>query len=300
MRTLVTSLGLVVGLLFLPPAVSADDQHYGLRAVPFVFVGAEGECGDGYPAGSRIVTSAWLGGMGLPDNGGPNVGLDPTDNPNKRDRHMGLLLNKNGTTPDCSSAGARILGVAGMYVGLGFTLGFDYRLGGHCGAGAPRFNVVAKTLLGPETFHFVGGCANAATTPAVQDPLQWGTVRFTSLQSFPPIPIGSRIRSITLIYDEGTDVPTASDPLGVGLAVVDNIYINGRVIRSGTGIMPHPRDDDDDDCDNDGIKDYDDEDDDNDGMHDDWDSDDDNDGITDEDAVLTAHEIAAILGALIH
>jgi hypothetical protein len=304
MKSCVTSVGLVVGLLcglcLMPPAVSADDYHPNLRAVPFVFVGTADECG---VAGSRIVTSAWLGGMGLPDNGGLNTTLlDLAENPNKRDPHMGLLLNKNGPTPDCSSSGARILGAEGMLVTTTFTLGFDYRLGGHCGAGAPRFNVVVKPLLGPETFHFVGGCSNAVPTPAPQDPLEWESVRFLGInpaQAFPPIPPGSRIRSITLLYDEGTDTPTVSSPLGVGLAVVDNIYINGRFIRSGRGIMPHPRDDGDDDCDNDGVKDYDDEDDDNDGMHDDWDTDDDNDGILDADAVLTAHDLAAILGSLI-
>jgi hypothetical protein len=84
---------------------SNDDPNGTLRAVPFVFVGRAGDCG---PAlGSRIVTSAWLGGMGLPDNGGTNVG------DNQSDPHFGLLLSKNGLTADCSSSGARIEGVGG-------------------------------------------------------------------------------------------------------------------------------------------------------------------------------------------
>src|SRR3954469_15346155 len=54
--------------------VLADNDHdrdnNKLKARPFVFVGKAGDCG---PApGSNIVTSAWLGGMGLPDNGGAN------------------------------------------------------------------------------------------------------------------------------------------------------------------------------------------------------------------------------------
>ena len=53
------------------------------------------------------MTAAWLGGMGLPDNGGQNTTpLDVATNPNKNDPHRGLLLSKNGPTPDCSSAGA--------------------------------------------------------------------------------------------------------------------------------------------------------------------------------------------------
>jgi len=82
------------------------DEGRGLEAVPFEFVGKAGDCGVGYAAGSRIVTAAWLKGMGLPDNGGMNSNpLDSSNNPNKGDRHSGLLLSKNGSTPDCSAAG---------------------------------------------------------------------------------------------------------------------------------------------------------------------------------------------------
>jgi hypothetical protein len=221
-----------------------DDDRRGnnrnLQAVPFVFVGRAGDCGTGYPAGSNIVTSAWLRGMGLPDNGGPNSNTaNPQDNPNKRDPHLGLLLSKNGPTPDCSSAGARITGVQGMTVDAAFTLGFDYRNGGHCGAGAPRFNVEFRTPANTSGFSFVGGCANGVPTPATQDAAEWTQVRFTAAQQFPPIPPGSRIRNISIIYDEGTDVPTLpQNPSGIGLAVIDNIFINGRYIRSGSGITP--------------------------------------------------------------
>lgn len=216
-----------------------NDSDGKLKAVPFTFVGRPDACGPA--AGSQIVTAAWLGGMGLPDNGGPNVGTVPTDNPNKRDPHTGLLLSKNGPTPDCSSSGAVIKGVKGMRVDATFVLGFDYRNGGHCGAGAPRFNVtVENDLTGMETTHFVGGCANAAPVPAAQDPLQWSTARFTAAQQFPPIPPGSRIRRISILYDEGTDTVTPQDPNGVGLAVIDNIFINARFIRSGHGIADGP------------------------------------------------------------
>lgn len=238
------------GALAMPARAGVVDGCPGcpaLSAVPFAFVGAEGDCGtlptgDPYPAGSNIVTAAWLCGMGLPDNGGDNFGLTPFDNPNKQDPHLGLLLNKNGTTFDCSAPGASILGVAGIQTGLLTELGFDYRNGGHCGAGAPRFNVVVADPLGNQTFHFVGGCANdAGFAPAPQDPLQWTRVRFTltnPVEAFPIILPGSTIVSIDLIYDEGTDTTSLSDPNGVGLAVVDNIFIVDTFIRSGTGIEP--------------------------------------------------------------
>jgi len=200
------------------------DEGRGLEAVPFEFVGKAGDCGAA--AGSRIVTAAWLKGMGLPDNGGMNSNpLDSSNNPNKRD---GLLLSKNGPTPDCSAAGASIKGVKGMTVSETFEVGFDYRNGGHCGAGAPRFNVTTRDGV----FSFVGGCANGTPSPAPQDPSEWTRVRInvtSPSQAFPPLAVGSEIESISIIHDEGTDTAN-NDTQGVGLAVVDNIFINGELI----------------------------------------------------------------------
>src|SRR5262245_8516043 len=223
----------IVAVVPVAPAFAGDDDDE-LRAVPFVFVGAPGDCGP--LPGSNIVTSAWLPGMGLPDNSGPNTAT------NAADRRFGLLLSKNGLTSDCSAAGAEIKGVRGMRVTSPFVLGFDYRNGTHCGGGAPRFNVTVKTG-GVESFHFVGNCATDTPVGATQDSAQWTTLRFGTASQSPPIPSGGRVVSIEIIFDEGTDQPGAEDPRGVGLGNIDNIYINGRVIRSGRGIEPSPDDD---------------------------------------------------------
>ncbi len=175
--------------------------------------------------------------MGLPDNGGANTSAaDFATNPNKRDPHLGLLLSKNGATVDCSAAGAEIDGVKGMEVGATFVLGFDYRNGGHCGGGAPRFNVSYTAPDGSDGFSFVGNCATDTPTPAPQDPAEWTRLRFGAPSQFPPVPPGSRIKSISIIYDEGTDSVSVEDPRGVGLAVIDNIFVNGRTITRGSGI----------------------------------------------------------------
>ena len=215
-------------------AALADGGSRRLTATPWVFVGAANDpngCGNPYPAGSKIVTSAWLGGMGLPDNGGLNA-VPATHN----DPHLGLLLNKNGPTPDCSSAGATINGVKGMKVDATFELGYDYRNGGHCGAGAPRFNV--DTDMG---FFFVG-CANAPQGGAPQDPGQWTRTRSIvetcgSECYAGRIPDGATIKSIDIVFDEGTSTAN-NDTEGVGLAVIDNIDINGKLITSGSGVEP--------------------------------------------------------------
>jgi hypothetical protein len=224
-----------------------DDNSHRLKAEPVVFVGKAGDCGElrpgvDYPAGSRIVTAAWLGGMGLPDNGGANTtASDLATNPNKRDPHLGLLLSKNGPTPDCSAAGAEIKGF--KKGGTITELGFDFRKGGHCGAGAPRFN-----LTSDQGWTYFAGCSAGAHTPAPQDPAQWERVRhgnasvFAASPAAPPFVFGTtRVDSIAIIYDEGTDAPSAEDPNGVGLAVIDNIDINRQLITRGSGIEPKPR-----------------------------------------------------------
>src|SRR5258708_28433755 len=103
---LVVAMVLVVGGL--SPVAAADQPQ--LRAVPFVFIGKADDCGAG-TFGSHIVTSAWLGGMGLPDSGGDmalNGVLDTANDP-----HHGPPLSKKGPSTDCSSAGARITRQAG-------------------------------------------------------------------------------------------------------------------------------------------------------------------------------------------
>jgi len=114
-RTVVGSFLVAGAVGIVGPATAWAADEGALGAVPFEFVGTVANCGG--IAGSRIVTAAWLRGMGLSDSGGPN---DPRN---------GLLLSKNGATADCSSAGASIKGVKGMVVTDTFELGFDYRNG---------------------------------------------------------------------------------------------------------------------------------------------------------------------------
>ena len=131
-------------------------------------------------------------------------------------------------------------------------LGFDYRNGGHCGAGAPRFNLVTTDNV----LHFIGGCANGTKTPAPQNTAEWTRVRFNlSTLAVPALSSGARIKSLSVIFDEGTDTSSADDPFGVALAVVDNIDVNGVLI--GRGSNPASNGDDDDKDENDKGKDKD-------------------------------------------
>src|SRR5436309_13043477 len=111
----------MIALMGLVPAgkAAADDKDNEdkLQAKPFTFVGTAADCAPS-PAGSQIVTAAWLAGMGLPDNGTSLNGAPGSAN----DPHFGLLLSKNGPTTDCSSSGARLRRAAGMTVRGGWQL----------------------------------------------------------------------------------------------------------------------------------------------------------------------------------
>jgi hypothetical protein len=133
-------------------------------AVAGTFIGTAGQCAPS-PAGNKIVTSAWVNGVGLPDDG--------TANPSGATAHQGLLLSKNGPTPNCSAAFASIAGwTPGDTLAA---LGFDYRLGGHCGAGAPRFNVVD---MASNIYFF--GCASGTSSATPQDPANWTRITFNA------------------------------------------------------------------------------------------------------------------------
>jgi hypothetical protein len=219
---------LVFGAAALAVAASGVDQASAqtrYQAREFTFVGTAAQCGG--TAGSNIVTASWLAGMGLPDDGSPN--------PDGRNAHQGLLLSKNGPTPNCSSAGAEIVGwTSGDTLSA---LGFDFRRGGHCGAGAPRFNV---TDTSGNVYFF--GCAGGTHSPAPQDPAQWERVRFTTSADGSPATFVfgmTPVASIDILFDEGTDTAN-NDTEGVGLAVLDNIRINETTItmRRGNRIVP--------------------------------------------------------------
>jgi hypothetical protein len=221
-------LAVVLGVSVFGASVStAFAQNY--VADPWTFVGTASDCG---VAGSKIVTSEWLGGMGLPDNGVAH----PSSN--KKEKHEGLLLSKHGPTPNCSSAGADIVGwTPGAPLDA---LGFDRRLGTACSGGAPRINVVS----GSTTYFF--GCGHGQKSAAPQDPANWERVTFTG--SGGPYPGAETfifgvtpVDAIYLVLDEGTDTVTLPDNVaGVGLAVLDNIRINNTFItkKKGNPIVP--------------------------------------------------------------
>ena len=114
-------------------------------------------------------------------------------------------------------------------------LGYDVRKpvspldprGSHCGAGAPRFNVVTTDGVN----HFVG--CNSPPALFTSGP-GWVRLRWTATElalAFPAILPGNVVKSIAIVFDEGQD----AGPDNFGLAVLDNIDVNGQLVGQGPG-----------------------------------------------------------------
>ena len=232
-----------------------------LVSAPFAFAGGFSVVPSVFdPHNTHLVAAEWEGGIGCPTNAttdpfnpnppynllGPTPYTDPacpTGDPADTG-NAGLLLVKTGPTLNDASAGAVLVGVQGTVLN---ELGYDIRKpgpgdqndirGSHCGAGAPRFNIV---LAGqPNDIYFLG----CNSPPPIMDTpgngwqrLRWGgTAPLLAFSSGCPSNInpcdikGKTVDSIEIVFDEGDD----TGPDNFGLAVLDNIDVNGALVGRG-------------------------------------------------------------------
>jgi hypothetical protein len=161
------------------------------------------------PGATGIVSSKWVTHQGLGDAG-------------KSDH--ALVLQKMGATATVASAGASITKVKNVTL---TELGFDYEVGGHCGAGAPRYNV---TLTDGSTYFF--GCVYGDVVGTMTDSQGdvWNRVRFIDADAVAADGVSvwpgfglAQVEAISIVFDEGTDV-------GPGYARLDNLDVNGRLM----------------------------------------------------------------------
>jgi hypothetical protein len=202
------------------------------------------------PAKTFLVQSQWLDGIGCPT--GADVATFPATSPtgtytdpacttgdSKDTRNEGLLLAKTGPTTNNASAVADLKGVQGTELSV---LGYDIRKpvstndprGSHCGAGAPRFNIE----LADGSFYFLGCNSPPPTSQLAGDGylrLRWGSpgtlMAFNADTNVLENISGETVQSLTIVFDEGYD----TGPDNFGLAVLDNIDVNGTLVGRGGG-----------------------------------------------------------------
>ena len=187
------------------------------------------------PGNTFLVQAQWLDGIGCPNGTGYNDSACAAKNDSTDKHNQGLLLAKTGPTTTNASAFAVISGVKGPVT----ELGYDIRkptsavtdMGSHCGAGAPRFNVETTTA-----FYFIG----CNSPPAVQTGtgvgwirLRWGgstgTLMGYSTTTGLLEGVTGDVKSISIVFDEGQD----TGPDFFGLAVIDNVDVNGTLVGRG-------------------------------------------------------------------
>ena len=202
------------------------------------------------PGHTYLVEGGWLDGLGCVTSGfiaTPNAsftgvgGTSPYVNPacptgDSRDTHnAGLLMVKTGPTNNFASVEAELKKVKGITL---TELGYDLRKAGgqltpngsHCGAGAPRFDVI--TTDGVD--HFVGDCnmppplgPNVTSASGDWIRLRWGPGQLAA--AGPPILPTDVVQRIVIVFDEGSD----TGPDNFGAAILDNIDVNTTLVGRG-------------------------------------------------------------------
>ena len=172
---------------------------------------------------------AWKSQQGLPDT--------------KGNGNFALYLQKLTTTATNAAGFAVISGVAGQSFS-DLSLSWLRRGDGHCGAGAPRWNVGVKGgTIGADYTVFLG-CSHAEHSPTAStdwtsdafSPAYIATTQLTTVLGFSAdqaadIEAGT-VTSLAIIFDEGTDV-------GPGFVFLDNITVIGKTF---TKIFTSPGD----------------------------------------------------------
>jgi hypothetical protein len=154
------------------------------------------------PGAKNTAQATWLDGFGVP----VQSKKDPSS--------QGLVLKKNPSGPSSAIAGAALKGAAGSQL---TALSFDMRSDSECSKAAPQFVVVTTD----EVVHK----ANCASGRVQQLTVSgWQRVSFdpsNSAQVSPAVQPGMAVKTIALVMDRST---------GTGMAVLDNINVNGKYI----------------------------------------------------------------------
>jgi hypothetical protein len=139
--------------------------------------------------------SSWKAGEGLDDSTGA--------------KQQALYFQKNTATTTVAAGVAVFKGVEGLPTSALGDLSFYWRTDGHCGSGAPRFNLRVETAPGARQTFFIG-CQGMV--PTDMDSNENGV--FEQRTAVGPLPPGEVV-SLALVFDEGNDVGRCNGTAGV-------------------------------------------------------------------------------------
>jgi hypothetical protein len=154
------------------------------------------------PGAKSTADAMWLDGYGVP----VQSKKDPTS--------QGLVIRRNPSAPKTAIAGAALKGAAGSQLSQ---LSFDLRSDSECSSQAPQFVIVTAD----EIVHKASCATGTIQSLTVSG---WKRVSFdpaNSRQLSPAVAPGMAVKTIALVMDQ---------PIATGMAVLDNINVNGRYI----------------------------------------------------------------------
>lgn len=159
--------------------------------------------------------SAWKAHEGEPDSTGND--------------DQALYFQKMVPTATFAAGVAVIKGLEGTPVEDLTGLSWDHRTDGHCGAGAPRWNInVSVPNVGNETVML--GCIYAQHTPVGSN---WCRDSFPSqAQPLPTFPAGTTLRNLVIVFDEGTENAVPQPPgCPAGLPAAGFVYLDNITVE---------------------------------------------------------------------
>lgn len=139
----------------------------------------------------------------------------------QKDHRQVILLQKGASTSSVAACGGLVENCEGV---APVTVGFDKFMPMGCGGeGSPAIVFVTKDKFGGETTH-LALCGNGS---AEKTEGSWVTLTFDTrdpVQVFPTVNPGDVLKDMTIVMYDGYDT-------GNGVTFVDNIKLNGKVVR---------------------------------------------------------------------
>jgi Immunoglobulin domain/Immunoglobulin I-set domain len=154
------------------------------------------------PGAKSMADATWLDGYGVP----VQTKKDPTS--------QGLVIRRNPSAPKTAIAGVALKGAAGSQLSQ---LSFDMRSDSECSTRAPQFVIVTAD----EIVHKASCASGTIQALSVSG---WRRVTIDPAnpgQLSPAVEPGMAMKTIALVMDS---------PIGTGMAVLDNINVNGRYV----------------------------------------------------------------------